>query len=180
VSSFEPLTGKQLWEIKGSTTECVTSIVTDGQLVFTSGGYPRNHVSAIRADGSGKVVWENGQRVYVPSMLVHGGHLYAVQDGGTAVCWKCDTGEEVWKGRLGGTFSASPVLVGEHIFATNESGRTFIFKATPAGLDVIAKNQLGEEVMATPAICGGRLYFRVANHEGGSRQEMLYCVGNKE
>ncbi len=34
--------------------------------------------------------------------------------------------------------------------------------------------------MATPAICGGRLYFRVANHDGGSRQEMLYCIANKE
>ncbi len=122
VSSFEPLTGKKLWEIKGSTTECVTSIVADGQLVFTSGGYPRNHVAAIRADGSGKVVWENGLRVYVPSMLVHAGHLYAVQDAGTAVCWKCDTGKEVWKGRLRGTFSASPVLVGDHLFATNEAG----------------------------------------------------------
>jgi outer membrane protein assembly factor BamB len=177
VSSFEPLTGKKLWEIAGSTTECVTSIVTDGQLVFTSGGYPKNHVSAVRADGSGKAVWENGLRVYVPSMLVHDGYLYAVQDAGTAVCWKCDTGKEVWKGRLGGTFSSSPVLVGENIYVTNEAGQTFVFKATPDGLNVIAKNQLGEEVLATPAICGGRIYMRVANHDGGKRQEMLYCVG---
>src|SRR5262249_35133518 len=42
VSSFEPLSGKKFWEIKGSTTECVTSTVTDGDLIFTSGGYPKN------------------------------------------------------------------------------------------------------------------------------------------
>src|SRR5262249_21132207 len=104
VASYEPLTGKLLWQVKGSTTECVTSTVTDGRHVFTSGGYPKNHVSAVLADGSGKVVWENGTRVYVPSMLVREGHLYAVLDAGVAVCWECGTGKEVWRHRLGGTF----------------------------------------------------------------------------
>jgi outer membrane protein assembly factor BamB len=178
VSSFEPLTGKKLWEIKGSTTECVTSIVTDGQLVFTSGGYPKNHVSAVRGDGSGKVVWEHGTRVYVPSLLVRDGYLYGVMDAGFAVCWKCDSGKEVWKGRLRGTFSASPVLVGEHLFATNESGHTFIYKATPKAFELVAENQLGSNVLATPTICGGRIYMRVAHEDGGRRKEALYCLGS--
>ena len=180
VTGFDPMTGKKFWEIKGATTECVTSTVTDGQLVFTSGGYPKNHVSAVRADGSGKVVWENSARVYVPSMLLRDGHLYAVLDAGTAVCWKCDTGKEVWRGRLGGTFPASPVLVGENIFAANEGGQTFIFEATPDGFRLIGKNQLGQEVLASPAICGGRIFQRVAFRDKGRRQEMLYCLGKKE
>ena len=179
VTSFEPLTGQKLWEIDGSTTECVTSAVTDGQLIFTSGGYPKNHMSAVKADGSGKVVWENNSRVYVPSMLVRDGYLYSVLDAGVAMCWKGDTGEEVWKGRLGGTFSASPVLVGEHFFATNESGKTFIFKATPEAFDLVAENQLGEEVFATPTLCGDRIYMRVAHQTNGQRQEMLYCLGQR-
>jgi outer membrane protein assembly factor BamB len=180
VTSLDPLTGKELWEIKGATTECVTSTVTDGQLIYTSGGYPRNHIAAVRADGSGKVVWEKNTRVYVPSMLVSDGHLYAVQDAGMAACYKCDTGEEVWKGRLGGTFSASPVLVGDRIYATNETGRTFIFKATPEAFTRVAENSLGDEVLATPAICGGRIYMRVALQEKGQRQEMLYSLGKRE
>jgi outer membrane protein assembly factor BamB len=180
VAGFEPLTGKKLWETAGSTTECVTSIVTDGQLVFTSGGYPKNHVSAVRADGSGKVVWENKTRVYVPSLLVRADHLYAVQDAGVAVCWKCGTGEEVWSGRLAGAFTASPVLVGERIFATNEAGRTFIFKASPVGFEKIADNQLGDEAFATPTICGDRIYMRVARKNDGKREEFLYCIGASE
>lgn len=179
VTSFDPLTGKKLWEIEGSTTECVTSTVTDGQLIFTSGGYPKNHLSAVRADGSGKIAWENGSRVYVPSMLVRDGYLYSVLDAGVAMCWKCDSGKEVWKGRLGGTFSASPVLVGEHLFATNEAGQTFIFKATPEAFDLIAENSIGGEVFATPTICGSRIYFRVANQVDGQRQEKLMCLGQK-
>jgi outer membrane protein assembly factor BamB len=180
VSSFDPLTGKKNWEIQGSTTECVTSTVTDGELIFTSGGYPRNHVAAVRADGSGKIAWEKGTRIYVPSMIVRDKYLYAVLDSGTAACWKCDTGKEVWTGRLGGTFSASPVLVGEHIFATNEAGRTFIFKASPERFDLVAQNDLPGEVLATPAICGDRIYVRVGTQEKGQRQEVLYCVGKGE
>lgn len=179
VTSFEPLTGNKNWEINGSTEECVTSTVTDGQLIYTSGGYPRNHMSAIRADGTGKVAWENGTRVYVPSMLFKDGYLYAVLDAGVASCWKADTGEEKWKQRLAGTFSASPILVGDEIFATNETGTTFIFKASPEGYESIAENKLAEETFATPTICGGRIYFRAANTTDGNRQETLYCVGTK-
>lgn len=180
VSGFEPLTGKKLWEIKGSTEECVTSTVTDGRLMFTSGGYPRNHVAAVHADGSGKVAWENNTRVYVPSMLVKDGHLYAVTDAGIAMCWKCDSGKEVWKGRLGGTFSSSPVLVGDVCYATNEAGRTYLFKATPTAFEIVAENALDGEVFATPTICGGRIFLRVAHQEKGQRQEVLYCFGKKE
>ena len=180
VAGLDPLTGKKLWEIKGSTTECVTSTVTDGARIFTSGGYPKNHVAAVAADGSGKVAWENNTRVYVPSMLAHDGYLYGVLDSGMAVCWKADTGKEAWKSRLGGTFTASPVLVGNRIFATNEAGRTFIFKAAPEALELLGDNKLGDEVLATPTICGGRVFMRVAFKKEGKRQEMLYCLGKSE
>jgi outer membrane protein assembly factor BamB len=178
VTSLDPLTGKTNWETKGSTEECVTSIITDGERVFTSGGYPKNHVAAFQADGSGKVDWEIKTRVYVPSLVVHDKHLYGVQDGGMAACWECATGALVWDGRLGGTFSSSPVLVGDRLYATNETGKTFIWKATPKGLDVVADNQLGTECLATPTICGGRIYHRVAiTGKDQKRQEWLYCLG---
>ena len=70
VTSLDPASGKKLWEHQGSTIECVSSIVTDGKHLFTSGGYDKNHVAAMLADGTGEVVWENTSRVYVPSMIV--------------------------------------------------------------------------------------------------------------
>jgi outer membrane protein assembly factor BamB len=177
VSSFEPLTGKKLWEIDGATTECVTTLVSDGQRIFVSGGWPRKHVQAVLADGTGKTVWENNIQVYVPSMIVKDGFLFAVQDAGVASCWKCETGEELWKERLGGSFTPSPILVGESVFATNETGQTFIFKANPAQFELVAENKLGDEVYATPAICGGRIYMRLVERSAEKRQEMLYCLG---
>lgn len=178
VTSLDPQSGNQLWEIEGATTECVTSTVTDGTHVFTSGGYPTNHISAVKADGSGEIVWQNNTRAYVPSLLQKDGYLYAALDEGIAACFDCATGEQVWKNRLGGTFSSSPVLVGELIFATNEEGITHIFKATPEKFEKVGENKLGESVFATPVFVSGRVYHRAAIEADGKRQEYLYCIGN--
>ena len=178
ISSFDPLTGKKLWEVDGSTEECVVTMVTDGERVFASGGYPKNHTVAILADGSGKVAWQNNTRLYVPSMIPKDGHLFVVLDAGLAVCLKSDTGEELWKERLGGDFFASPVMVGDRIYASNVEGKTFVFVATPKAFQLLASNQLGDEAYASPVICDSRIYLRVAKKEA-ERQEILYCIGTK-
>jgi outer membrane protein assembly factor BamB len=179
VTSLDPLSGRVLWEIEGATTECVTTTVTDGTHVFSTGGYPRNHIAAVVADGSGRVAWETNTRAYVPSLLAKDGYLYATLDAGVAICVRANDGQQVWKGRLGGTFSSSPVLVGELIYSINEAGETFVFKADPAGFELIARNKLGDDVFATPAICGGRIYVRIAAQQENVRQEYLVCIGSK-
>ncbi len=178
VSSYDPLTGKTLWEAPGGTTECVTSTVSDGTHVFTSGGYPKNHLAAMLADGSGKIAWEAKDRVYVPSFVIRDGHLYGVLDDGFAACWNAATGKQLWKQRLGGTFSASVVLVGERLYATNEAGGTWVFAASPDKYTELAAGKLGDEAFGTPTICGGRVYTRVAHKVDGRRQEFLYALGN--
>jgi len=178
ISSFDPLTGKKLWEVEGSTEECVVTMVTDGERVFASGGYPKNHTVAILADGSGKVAWQNNSRLYVPSMIPKDGHLFVVLDAGLAACLKSDTGEELWKERRGGDFFASPVMVGDRIYASNVAGKTFVFVATPKAFQLLASNQLGDEAYASPVICGSRIYLRIAK-KGDERQEILYCIGTK-
>jgi outer membrane protein assembly factor BamB len=176
ITSIDPLTGNKHWEFPGSTQECVTTAVTDGKRIFVSGGWPKNHIAAIEADGSGKITWQNTARVYVPSMLMKDGYLYATMDAGFAACWDSATGQEFWKERLGGAFFASPVLVGERIYATNLAGKTFIYSTDPKEFRLLATNQLGNEVYASPIISGNRLYLRVA-FKGAKRQEHLYCIG---
>ncbi len=180
VSSFDPLTGKKLWEVPGATTECVTSTVTDGKIIITSGGYPDNHISAVHADGSGKLAWRIKKRVYVPSMIIHKGTLYGVTDQGIAMCWDCKTGDELWKKRLNGTFTASPVLVGEYLYAISDSGETVIFKANPEKYDEIARNTIPGQAYATPAICGNQIFFRIAEYIDDNRVESLYCIAHNK
>lgn len=179
VTSLDPLTGKTLWEVENSTEETVTTTVTDGQRVFVSGGYPRNHIAAIAADGSGKVAWQHGVRLYVPSPIVKDGHLYAVLDAGTAVCWKSATGEEVWREKIDRDFYASPVMADARIYATSLRGVTSVFEASPSGAKLLAQNALGDEALASPAICGDRIYLRHAK-KAEPRQEFLWCVGEKK
>ncbi len=176
VTSLNPLTGDLLWETAGATTECVTTTVTDGTRIFTSGGYPKNHIAAVAADGSARVVWENTMRVYVPSLLARDGHLFGVLDAGIAACLRSDTGEEVWKERIPGTFSASPVMVGDLIYATSEDGLTYVFRASAEKFELLAKNQLGESAFATPTICGDAIYVRAATRLDDQRQEFLACI----
>ena len=178
ITSIDPLTGKKHWEFLGSTQECVATAVTDGKRIFVSGGWPKNHIAAIEADGSGRITWQNTARVYVPSMLMKEGHLYATMDAGFAACWDSATGKELWKERLGGAFFASPVLVGERIYATNLAGKTFVYSTNPTEFKLLATNQLGNEVYASPIVSGNRLFLRVA-FKGKSRQEFLYCIGAK-
>lgn len=180
VAALDPATGETLWEREGATTECVTTTVTDGQRVFSSGGYPRNHVAAYRADGSGTIDWENGDRVYVPSLLHAGGHIFAILDAGMVACWESATGKEKWKHRLGGTFSASPVMIGDIVMATNEAGETFVFRVSPEKIEPVSVNRLGTEAFASPAVCGGRIFFRVAVTSGDLRQEKLVCIGSRD
>jgi outer membrane protein assembly factor BamB len=180
VSSFDPKTGAKLWEVKGATTECVTSTVTDGKHIYSSGGFPKSHVAAISADGSGKVVWEKNARVYVPSMLIRDGYLYAVLDAGVATCWKSDNGEVAWSHRLGGNFTASPILVGDRIFVTSETGQTHIFKADPKAFQLVGENPLTGEVLATPTICRNQVYLRLAKQNKEKREEYLYCLGERK
>ncbi|MEW4531080.1 PQQ-binding-like beta-propeller repeat protein [Maioricimonas sp. JC845] len=179
VSSFDPRSGKLLWKVKGTSKATCGTIVWDGDIVYASGGYPETQTIAIRADGSGDVLWSNRENSYEQSMIASGGYLYTVNDRGIAFCWDGLTGEEKWKHRLGGPVSASPVLAGDLIYATNEKGTTFVFRANPEEFDLVAENQLGDETFATPTICGGRIYMRVASSAGGERVETLYCLDEK-
>ena len=176
ISAFDPNSGRKLWEIEGATEECVSTAVTDGQRVFVSGGYPRNNVTAVEADGSGRIAWQNNTRVYVPSMLVRNGHLYAVLDAGQIVCWRADTGAELWREKVDRDFYGSPVMLGDRVYVTNLRGVTFVVEVSPAGAKVLAQNKVGDEALASPAIAGGRVYLRAAKMTP-ERQDYLWCIG---
>jgi outer membrane protein assembly factor BamB len=177
VTSFDPGTGAELWSCAGTTEATVGTAVWDAERVFASGGYPGRQTIAVSA-GKGKEAWSNAQHAYEPSLLLTDGHLYCTGDGGIACCWDAATGKEKWKKRLGGKFSASPVLSGGKIYATNEAGTTFVLQADPSRFELVAENQLGAESFATPTICGGRIYHRVREGSGGTRREVLYCIGD--
>lgn len=180
IASYDPVNGKELWQTPTTTLATCGTMVWEGDLIFASGGFPDAETLAVKADGSAEVVWKNNQKCYEQSMLVHDGHLYAVTDKGVAYCWRAVDGEEMWRERLGGPVSASPVLAGDLIYQSIEKGTTFVFQANPEKFELLATNHLGSEAFATPSICDGRIYVRVAHGSGARRQEFLYCLGQTD
>ena len=151
-------------------------MVWDGDLVFASGGYPPQQTMAIRADGSGKIVWQNPVKVYEQSMIVVDGYLYAQAEKGIVYCWRCSDGKEMWSARTRGPESASPVFAGGNLYFTNELGTTFVVKPDPKEFKLVATNQLGSSSFASMTILDNRIYTRVAD---ANQQEWLYCLGKE-
>ena len=179
LTGYDPLLGEELWSVEGTAEGTVGTMVWENDLVVGSGGHPQEETICMNA-ATGQVVWQSQDHVYVPSLLVHAGHVYAVDDDGIAICWSITDGEQRWNSRLGGKYSSSPVIVGDNIFMNDETGTIQIFKANPEKLEVIAKNRLGNQYFSSPTIIGSRIYLRTAQGDGSSRREILYCIGFDE
>lgn len=179
VSAYNPATGKPLWSVDGTTFATCGTMVWDGEIVFASGGYPKAETLAVKADGSGEVLWRNNQKCYEQSMLAHEGYLYALTDNGVMFCWRGTDGKEMWKERLKGPVSASPVLANGNLYWANELGTLYVVRANPEQFEKVAENQIGSDSFPSPAVCGGQIFLRVGKGTGKERQEWLYCFGNQ-
>lgn len=126
---------------------------------------------AIRPGGQGDasrthVAWQVARGIpEIPSPLFHRGRIYLVRDGGFVTCVKAATGDILFQERVGapGSYCASPVAAGGQIYVASHNG---IVTALAAGdeLKVLARNELGENIWATPALGEGIIYVRTAKH----------------
>ena len=177
VASYDPMTGKAKWSCAGTTEATCGTVISDGTRVFASGGYPGHETLCVLGDGTAEVVWRNSVGVYEPSLLLANNNLFAVTDNGIAYCWDAQTGQLMWRQRLRGSFSASPVLCNGLILVSNLNGETYIFEAKGDEYREVAKNKLGDDCYTSFAINKGRLFTRVGVGQGEQRRERLYCLG---
>ena len=180
VATYDPKSGRELWSTEATTYATCGTMVWDENLglAFASGGFPETFTQAIRTSGEHEVVWSNNRvKCYEQSMLLVDDLLFAVADNGVANCLRATDGQELWKHRLGGKFSASPLLVDGKIYVTNERGTTFVFAPSAEGFESLGENQLGTECFATTTPVGNRLYHRYAVGSGDDRQEYLTAIG---
>ena len=130
-----------------------------------------NALFAIRPGTHGDVtatniVWKTKRGLpEVPSPLHYRGNLYTVRNGGIVSCYEAATGKLHYRGRLGarGLYYSSPVAADGKVYATSRPGVVVVFEAGEV-LKVLARNDLGEEIVATPAIVDGKLYVRTEHH----------------
>jgi outer membrane protein assembly factor BamB len=134
-----------------------------------------NAIFAVREGGrkDAEIVWKKSRGLpYVPSPVFYGGRIYTIRSGGMASCFDAKTGDEHWlEERIGviGDFYASPVAANGKIYFAAQNGTVAVVSASDS-FSVLAKNQMGEPIFATPAIVDGRIYLRTSGH--------LYCFGS--
>ncbi len=177
VTSYDPATGDQIWRTACTSEATCGTIVTSSDSVFAGGGYPENGTYCLSAEG--QIKWSDNTKIYEPSMVLSGEHLVAVNDDGIAFCWSAENGDLLWKERLGGNFSASPIVSAGRIYVSNLAGDTFVFTADPK-YQLIAKNRLGDDCYASPAAVDGELFLRIGVGKGAGRHEQLVCLANSE
>jgi outer membrane protein assembly factor BamB len=181
VYGYDPLTGRELWRVEERQNHSASSRPVAGlDMIFVNTGWSSGQILAVRpgakgavldanattpaVEGNLAVVWKSKRNIpKKPSMLLLDDLLYTVDDGGIASCLEARTGREVWRERLGGNFSASPIATEDRIYFCNEEGRTFVV-ATGREFKKLAENTLGDGFMASPAVAGRALYLRSKSH----------------
>jgi outer membrane protein assembly factor BamB len=138
--------------------------IDHGLIAFRPGG---------EGDLTAQVAWREKTAIpEVPSPLVYQNRVYMVRNGGIITCLDAQSGKMLYRGRLGagGPYYASPVAADGKVYAASGEGAVVVLSAADK-LDVLARNNLGEEIFGTPAIAGSRIYVRTAHH--------LYAFGEK-
>ena len=175
VTSYDPSTGDELWRTPCIAEATCGTIVTSGDLIFASGGYPESETVCL--SDRGELIWSDKVRAYEPSLVAVGDYVIVVTDGGLAHCWSAGTGDIVWRERLVGNFSASPIVCNNLVYVPNLSGETFVFAVNNDKYESIARNKIGSDCYASPAAAGGQLFLRVGVGSGSERREQLVCLG---
>ena len=165
IDAYDPRSGALLWHEGTSRQTPIPSAVFHDGRIYLSRGYRNSDYMAIRPGGRGDVSGTNVEwrrpsgASYVPSVLYYDGLLYMTNEVGVVTCADARTGEPIWRHRLGGVFFASPVAGDGHIYMASETGETFVLQAGRQPR-VLARNDLGERLIASPAISGGRIFLR--------------------
>jgi outer membrane protein assembly factor BamB len=138
-----------------------------------------NIIQAIKGGGSGDVtkthlLWSIDPKTpsNLSSPLLYNGRLYLVKSGGMSSCYDAKDGKSLWdRTRLGnfGDYFASAVAADGKVYVAGKNGFIVVLEDGPE-LKVLGKNDIGEEIIATPSIADGRLFIRT--------RENLFCIAS--
>ena len=165
LTSFEPGTGKVLWEVETPTEKYVAATVVANGVALVSGSSPANTLWGVdpcaeAKGGADRVIWrESNNALYTCSPVAVGPRIYGVTDNGFAWCLEAKTGRRLWTERLGRAHHASLVHADGRILAFDEEGTCHVLSEGPE-VKVLARNKLGDSCHATPAIAGNTLIVR--------------------
>jgi outer membrane protein assembly factor BamB len=176
LEAYNPANGELLWFAGEANRFPIPVAAADNGVVYATRGYRSGPYMAIRLGGKGDVSSSHVQWLvptgapYVSSLTHYEGMLYMAGDTGVLAAADAKTGEKLWQERVSGVYTASPVAGDGKVYFVSESGQTVVVEAGRHPR-ILARNDLGERVLASPAIAGGQLFIR--------SDASLFCVGRK-
>jgi outer membrane protein assembly factor BamB len=167
LTALDPRNGHVLWERSCFPRRTVSSpIRVDDLLISTCGeGGGNNLLVALRLgereNGIPVIAYQLDRSVapYVPTPLATEQRLYLWGDRGVVTCVDPATGSVSWRGRVGGRYSSSPIVLGQTVLNVSADGEVVVI-ADADRFEVLDRGQLGEPSRATPAVADGRIVFR--------------------
>jgi len=170
VGAYDPATGKELWRVNyADGFSNVPRPVYGNGLLYITTGFNQPSLLAIRPGGSGDVTsthvaWRLDRAVpFTPSPILVGDELYITSDLGIATCLDAKTGKPYWVARIEGNQSASPIYVDGRIYFLGEEGVATVI-APGRTFQVLARNTLDGDTLASIAVSGGAFYIRSMTH----------------
>jgi ankyrin repeat protein/putative pyrroloquinoline-quinone binding quinoprotein len=181
VRAYDAETGKELWKLGPNSEVTVGTPVVGESLVFVTGGYPpARPIYAVKSTARGDIsmpkdttsseaiAWSNTAGTYIPTPLYYEGILYTCDNGGVLTAYDAKSGERLYRARVGGggSFAASPIAADGKLYFANEDGDIIVARAGRK-YEELAKNQMKEVIMSTPAISDGLIVVRTFGHVYG-------------
>ncbi|MEM6471765.1 MAG: PQQ-binding-like beta-propeller repeat protein [Planctomycetota bacterium] len=167
--AYEPDTGKEIWRVRhGKGFSVVPRPVFANDVVYFSTGFGKPELWAVRVDGNGDVTQTHVEWTVIkgipakPSPVLDQGLIYVIEDNGVASCFSAKDGETIWKQRIGGKYSASPILINNRLMFASHEGKVTVLSS---GDDpkVLAENKLDGQIMASPAIVDDSMIIRTVD-----------------
>ena len=181
VVACDPKDGREWWSCRGLNPLVYTSALYADGIVVAMGGF-NGSMLAVKTGGSGDVttthrLWQAPKtKQRIGSGVIAGDYVYIVDDPGVAECFELRTAKPVWETRLKGPGPkadnwSSLVLADNHLYAVNQSGDAFVFRANPK-FEAVSTNSLGELTRSSIAVSDGELFIRTYNN--------LWCISGKK
>lgn len=166
VVSYDPLTGKEIWRVDhGQGFSTIPRPVAGHGMVYICTGYGQSELLAVRLGGQGDVTdshvaWKATRQISRnPSPLLVDDLLFVISDNGICSCFDAITGETHWQQRIGGNYSASPVLANSHVFVMSHEGAIAAIPVSREQKEPITSQAPGE-LKASPAIVNSSVILR--------------------
>lgn len=168
--AYEPETGKEIWRLehRGWHSAGATPVIGP-ELIYICPGFGKGAVLGVKPNGEGVLgpdhvvfkITKNGPSK--PSPVLVGDLLYFVDDGGFASCVDAKNGNEVWRQRIPGNYSAAPLYGDGKIYFSAEDGLTTVVEPGRE-FKKLAENKLDDGFRATIAVSGKALFLRTLSN----------------